>query len=222
MSIKKLFDSTDTTREYVSETNEKDAFKSVESSRNLEQIKIKQDYYTPHIDYANPEKFAKFGSAYLYYQSAMTRILDYYPYDGSDAEINKFHNGCLDIEKYILKNLYPRTNGYATLNKAGYGTDSPTITDGYGIPTAGYVEHITFHGGPGTGSASNKSLAQMSPNDYDDKFNTSNLYDENIYQTQGMPSSYGKGTRTSKECNMLIISTFNKISLTIKFFISIY
>lgn len=43
MSIKKLFDSTDKTREYVSEINEKDAFKSVESSRNLEQIKIKQD-----------------------------------------------------------------------------------------------------------------------------------------------------------------------------------
>ena len=197
MSIKKLFDSTDKTREYVSEINEKDAFKSVESSRNLEQIKIKQDYYTPHIDYANPEKFAKFGSAYLYYKSAMTRILDYYPYDGSDAEINKFHNGCLDIEKYILKNLYPRTNGYVTLNKAGYGTTTPTIADGYGVPSAGYQEHITFHGGPGTGSAANKTLAQMSPNEYNDKFNTSNLYDENIYQTQGMPSDYGKGTRTS-------------------------
>ena len=196
MSIKKLFDSTDKTREYVSDTSEKDAFKSVESAENLEQIKTKQNYYTPHIDYSKPTKFAKFGSAYLYYKTAMTRILDYYPYDGSGAEINKFHNGCLDIEKYILKNLYPRTNGYATLGKS-LATPS-SIAGDWGLhSTSANREYIEFVAGPGTGSVSGRSLVQLSPNKYNDKFDHANIYDENIYQTDGLPSDYGKGTRTT-------------------------
>ena len=96
-----IFDPTDTSKNYLSNTNQKDAFESVESSKNVEQIKIKQEHYVPQIDYSDPVTFAKYGSARLYYKSAMNRILDYYPYDGSDAEINEFYNQCLDIERYI-------------------------------------------------------------------------------------------------------------------------
>ena len=99
MSIKKLFDSTEKSRNYLTEKNSKDAFKEVESAQNLEQLRQKQEHFLPQVDYNNPEKFARFGSALLYYKSAFSRILDYYPYDGSDAEINKFYNDSLDIEK---------------------------------------------------------------------------------------------------------------------------
>ena len=104
----------------LSETNQKDAFKDVESERNLEQLKIKQDTYTPPVDYSNPVTFARYGSAYYYYKGAIERIHDYYPYDGSGAEINKFYNELLDVEKYIFDNLYPRTHGYIRLAVTGW------------------------------------------------------------------------------------------------------
>jgi hypothetical protein len=193
MSIKKLFDSTEKSRNYLTEKNSKDAFEEVESSRNLEQLRIKQEHFQPQIDYNNPEQFARFGSAILYYKSAFTRILDYYPYDGSDAEVNKFTNGNLDIENYILDNLYPRTNGYIQLNKAGYG--GSTITNGYG--SASNQEHIDFKGGPGTGSVTSTALKDLSINKYNEQINNSNIYDTDLYQNDGLPSNYGKGTRTS-------------------------
>jgi hypothetical protein len=71
MSIKKLFESADKSRNYLAETNEKDAFSSVESSKNVEQIAIKQNTFVPNIDYRYPENFAKFGSAYYYYSGAL-------------------------------------------------------------------------------------------------------------------------------------------------------
>ena len=43
MSIKKLFDSTDNSRNYLSTTTDKDAFKNVESSNNIQEIKEKQE-----------------------------------------------------------------------------------------------------------------------------------------------------------------------------------
>ena len=61
MSIKKLFEAADKSRNYLAETNEKNAFKDVESVRNVEQIAIKQQTFVPQIDYGDPENFAKFG-----------------------------------------------------------------------------------------------------------------------------------------------------------------
>ena len=101
MSIKKLFDSPNRNKNYLSDTDQKKAFADVESSRNVEQLSEKQNTFVPQIDFSEPENFVKYGSAYLYYKAAVERIYDYYPYDGSDAEINKFFNGLLDIEKYI-------------------------------------------------------------------------------------------------------------------------
>ena len=196
MSIKKLFGSDEAYRNYLSNKSQKDAFTDVESSRNAEQIKIRQDHYFPQIDYADPQTFARYGSARLYYKSAMNRILDYYPYDGSDAEINEFYNQCLDIEKYILDNKYPRTNGYITLCKDGCELN-PSIgkSKGYGVPLS--AEYIDFKGGPGTGSLNDGSLKNLASNPHNDKFQNSNIYDDSIYQTEGLPSDYGKGTRTS-------------------------
>ena len=194
MSIKNLFDSTNKSTKYLADTDEKDAFKSVESGRNVEQLHLKQQAFIPQIDYEKPAQFAKFGSAYLYYKSAFNRILDYYPYDGSDAEINKFYNNCLDIEKYILNNLYPRRTGYGTLG-SNLATPSSLVSK-YGLhASTANREYIELYGGPGTGSGD--TAVQQSPNPYNDKQQYSNIYDENIYQTAGLPDNYGKGTRTS-------------------------
>jgi len=192
MSIKKLFSSTDKSRNYLSDTNQKDAFEDVESQRNVEAIRVEQEAFVPQIDYANPANFARYGSAYLYYKSAIERILDFYPYDGSDAEINEFHNKSLDIENYIFNNLYPRTTGYVNISADGWGTQA-SETSGYGLPNT--LEYIEFKGGPGT--ASGDTYAALSPNPMSSKFQYSNIYDTDIYQTEGLPSDYGQGTRES-------------------------
>ena len=193
MSIKKLFESTDKARNYLSDRNEKEAFNEIESSRNAKQLSIKQDSFLPQIDYSEPANFAKYGSAYLYYKGAVERILDYYPYDGSDAELNKFHNESLDIEKYIFDNLYPRTTGYGLLSADGWGTLVGSLSGGYGHSSEN--EYIDFVGGPNT--ASHDTLAEAFNNPYDGKFQHSNIYDTDIYQTEGLPTNYGSGSRES-------------------------
>ena len=194
MSIKKLFESTNKVQEFVSQATGKDLFvEDAESFRNVEQKKIDQDRYVPQVDYSLPENFVRFGSARLYYKSALNRIKDYYPYDGSEAEKNEFLNGCLDIERYILDNKYPRTTGYVELGYGGYSVS--TLTDGYGVPTTD--EYIDFFGGPGTGRATSSKLKDLMPNPNDSKYNYSNIYDESIYVTADLPTDYGKGTRTS-------------------------
>ena len=193
MSIKKLFGSTDKNRNYLSDTNEKDAFSDVESSRNVSELSTKQDGFLPQIDYSEPANFAKYGSAYLYYKSAVERILDYYPYDGSSAEVTKFYNESLDIEKYVFNDRYPRTTGYALLSADGWGSRVGALSGAYGRPST--LEYIDFVGGPNTSSYS--GLVNAFSNPHDSKFQHSNIYDTDIYQTEGLPSDYGSGTRQS-------------------------
>ena len=156
MSIKKLFESTNKVQEFVSNSTSKDLFsEDVESQRNVELKKTDQERFIPQIDYSKPENFVRYGSARLYYKSALTRIADYYPYDGSEAEKNEFLNGCLDIERYILDNQYPRTTGYITI---GLGSTYNGTLKGQGYGVVANAEAIAFFGGPGTGSATGTSL----------------------------------------------------------------
>ena len=194
MSIKKLFGNLDKARNYLSDTTDKEAFDAVESGRNLKAIHKKQQTFVPQVNYNLPENFAKYGSAYLYYKSSIERIHDYYPYDGSDAEINEYYNNLLDIDRYILDNLYPRTNGYIHLSQGGWGSQASTEDD-YGLPST--LEYITFKGGPGTGSLDTESLSLLSPNAYNNTFQNANIYDEDIYTSAGLPSTYGSGSRES-------------------------
>jgi hypothetical protein len=193
MSIKKLFGSTDKSNNYLSDTNQKDAFQDAESARNVRAIKEKQETFVPQIDWSETKNFAKYGSAYLYYKGAVERIHDYYPYDGSDAEINEFYNNLLGVEKYIFDNEYPRTNGYAIISADGWGTTTINSGSGYGLPSE--LEYITFYGGPN--SSSYTTLDGAFSNPHDSRFQYSNIYDTSIYQTEGLPTDYGDGTRES-------------------------
>ena len=170
MSIKDLFDRS---TNYVSNTSQKDAFSDAESSRNVEAISEKHNAFEPQVDFNEPLSFARFGSAELYYQGAVDRIIDFYPYDGSDAEYNQFYNKSLGIEKYIFNNLYPRTNGYVN-----FSTSS-----------------ISLKGGPHTIAASNTKGLFKDPES--SQRETANVYDEDLYATAGLPSDYGDGTRES-------------------------
>ena len=201
MSIKDLFGSSDKQRNLLESQTEKDAFSEIESSRNLKQLNLRQKTYLPNVDYIKPETFAKFGSAYLYYKSAIERIIEFYPYDGSDAELNKFYNDSLDIEKYIFNDLYPRTTGYINLSATGYGSVSSVLIDNaeteqqsYGAPTT--PEYITFFGGPNIIEGVT-SLKKMITDPSSSQYQGNNLYETNIYTSEGLISDYGTGTRES-------------------------
>ncbi len=188
MSIKDLFGKS---TNYVSETDQKDAFSDAESSKNVQQITEKQSSFEPQIDYTDPQTFAKYGSAEMYYKSAIDRILDFYPYDGSDAEYNSFYNKSLDIEKYIFNNLYPRTNGYVDFAGSSY---------------------ISLKGGPHTIAASNTKGLFKDPQS--SQRETANIYNEDIYTTEGLPSDYGQGTRESN-----LLCDFER-GVTVEFWLS--
>ena len=197
MSIKKLFESTNDSRNYLSEESQKDAFQNVESAKNAAEIKKNQERFIPQVDYSQPTRFAKYGSAQLYYKAGIDRIIDYFPYDGSDYEVNEFTNNSLYIEKYIFDDLYPRTNGYALLSADGWGTRD-SAEDGYGLPDD--LEYIEFTGGPHTITSS--TSAGLFPDPESAKRNSANIYDTDIYTTAGLPSTYGTGSRESNlECN---------------------
>ena len=107
MSIKKLFDSTNKVTQYADFDNEKGVYSTVESSANAKNLTIEQATFVPDLDYSNPEKFAFYGSAYLYYKSAFDNVSDYYPYDGSLAEQSAFYNKMLPVDKYVFNKKYP-------------------------------------------------------------------------------------------------------------------
>ena len=71
-----------------------ESYKIIDASAELEST------IEPRMDYADPSTFATYGSAEEYYTSAIKNIYNFYPYDGSDAELNEFYNKSLDIEKY--------------------------------------------------------------------------------------------------------------------------
>ena len=170
MSIKDLFQRSTS---YVSDTNQKDAFSDAESSRNVKAISEKQNTFEPQIDYTDPASFVKFGSAELYYESAIDRIIDFYPYDGSDAEYNEFYNKSLDIEKFVFNNLYPRTNGYVNFSSSS----------------------ISLKGGPHTIVTSATKGLFKDPQSSQREM--ANVYDDDLYTTAGLPTDYGDGTRES-------------------------
>ena len=194
MGIKDLFKSSHQSLIYSDYKDQKEAFGSVESMENAQQLDAKQQTYIPSIDYNDPIQFARFASAELYYSGALSKIINYYPYDGSDAEKNGFYNELLEVEKYVFDSLYPRTTGYVIFSSDEWGSLNGSITQGYGLPSS--LEYITFNGGPGSGSVGS-SLASQSPNPNSDAFKYGNIYDTNIYQTEGLPDDYGKGTRVS-------------------------
>ena len=104
MSIKKLFDKGKTSQ-VVTSTDLQNLSEEIESPENLKQRFEDVNRFVPTVNFSDPENFARFGSAEKYYTDAMDRIVSYYPYDGSDAELNEFYNKSLDIEKFIFNNL---------------------------------------------------------------------------------------------------------------------
>jgi hypothetical protein len=150
MSIKDLFNNKGTPKIQGSVTSD-EMVKNVESQEYVEAKRTEFEQFVPPIDFVSASNFAKFGSAELYYEKAFERIYDYYPYDGTLAEITEFHNSSSYLDKHVFDNLYPRTNGYVVFNE---------------------TTKIDIFGGPHTASAG------MIGKTLESTFDSSMIYDE--------------------------------------------
>ena len=157
MSIKDLFNNPGTPKIQKSVTSD-ELVQNVESSAYVEAKRKEFERFVPPIDFSNPANFAKFGSAELYYEKAFERIHNYYPYDGTLHEKVEFENSSSYLDKYVLENLYPRTNGYLTFE-------------------AGGDQYISVFGGPHT--ASNGMIGKTLDSTFDDSMK----YDEEKKRT---------------------------------------
>lgn len=120
----------------------------VEGSDELLQEHSKlSNRYIPDVDYSDPKNFVRFGLASEYYKDCSTRILDYYPFDGSSKDKIEWENNCLDVDLYILKNHWPKTTGYANFSPNGWGNDV-SQTGSTGFRLSDNPEYIKFKTGP--------------------------------------------------------------------------
>ena len=139
MNIKSLFNNKTTTVDSAASGS-----KLVES-KDLVLTTIQRDEtFYPFIDFASASNFAKFGAAEEYYKNSIERIHNNYPYDGSENEKLVFELSSSYLDKYLLEQRYPKTNGYANFSYGGWGTQDSTA-DGYGLPDI--TEYIYLRGG---------------------------------------------------------------------------
>jgi hypothetical protein len=144
MSIKKYFEVAESIKALSGKTADEIA-SQVESVGYHEEDIIEEERFIPRVDFSKPENFARYGSAEEYYDQAIKRIYNEFPYDGSLRERLQWENESTYIDLYIYDNRYPRTNGYAIVSADGWGTQA-SITDGYGLPDD--LEYIYVKGGP--------------------------------------------------------------------------
>jgi hypothetical protein len=164
MSIKKYFE----VAENIQSLSNKSAHEiaaQVESAGYHEQDLIQEERFISRVDFSKPQNFARWGSAEEYYNQALKRIYEGYPYDGSLRERSEWHNESIDIDLYVFENRYPRTTGYGILSADGWGTGN--LVDGYGVPAT--PEYIYVKGGP--------NPHQVKETPYTIQFTGSNYYE---------------------------------------------
>ncbi len=162
MSIKNLFGK--------SVTSYEDVAKDVESTDFIDEVVAKRETYLPPIDFSDPANFVFYGSAELYYEAAIKRIYEDYPYDGSKSEQIEFEEKSSFLERWLFENKYPKTTGHVELGTTGL---LGSKIGSYHTTTA--PEYIHVHGGLHTGS-SNTNL--------DEHFETSAKYDASSNRVQ--------------------------------------
>ena len=188
MGIKDLFQNPQGSKVLSSEDFDREVQK-VESLENMQAKFYEKRRFMPNVDFSEPRNFARYGLAADYYVDSVDRVIREYPYDGSLKERALFLNSSSYLDHYVFESRYPRTTGYAVLSADGWGSLDGSITGEYGKPAS--VEYIKILGGPNTASAG------MPTGSLYQSFTGSNIYDTNIYNTDGMLANGRLGTRES-------------------------
>ena len=114
MSIKDLFDKGHSLK-FVKNKTQEDLAENVESHRYIDAYAEKRSRFRPNINFTTASNFARFGLAEEYYDIAIKRIYQTYPYDGSQAEKIEWENESNYLDLFIFENEYPKTNGYVSM-----------------------------------------------------------------------------------------------------------
>tara|TARA_Y100000592_G_scaffold22644_1_gene35163 strand:- start:3698 stop:12079 length:8382 start_codon:yes stop_codon:yes gene_type:complete len=166
-----------------------------ESHRNIEARVEEKNRFIPNLDFSDASNFVHYGSAKKYYESAFDRITNEYPYDGSSAEKTEFLNESSYLDLYVLENEYPTTTGYAIISSDQWGSNDGFLGTGAGAENAwgktNDLEYIKVFGGPHTASSG------MEGKPIHSEFSASNIYDADIYDTEGVLSLGREGSRES-------------------------
>ncbi len=198
MSSKNLFDKGKSYK-VLSSVDPSTLGQDAESYRNIRAQVADKNRFIPNIDFATASNFVRYGSAKKYYETSFDRITNEYPYDGSSAEKQEFHNSSSYLDLYVYEHEYPTTTGYANfavsddpdstaVNSADF--TSATTKTGWSAG-ASTVEYIRIYGGPHT--SSNGMIGKT----IHSEFSASNIYDSDIYDTEGVLSLGKQGTRES-------------------------
>jgi hypothetical protein len=171
MSIKNLFGKT--------VTSYNDAAVDVESTDFVDEVVAKRETYLPPIDFADPKNFVFYGSAELYYEAAIKRIYEDYPYDGSKAEQIEFEEKSSYLERWLYDNKYPKTTGHVVLGTSANLTTATGVYSNTTVP-----EYIRVWGGLHTDSTSS---------DLDYQLDNSAKYDTANNRTQNFNCDFTKG-----------------------------
>ena len=169
----------------------------VESSRYVDKRSSQKARYVPPIDFTSASNFARYGSSEEYYRNSFKRIYQQFPYDGTFSERTQFDNDSSFLDKYIFDNIYPRTNGHAIFSPSGWGTRTGDLKEGYGLSDS--LEYISILGGPNTSSTGMIGIP-LEATFGEAKYRTSpgaNVYDTDIYGTEGVNAAGRQGTRES-------------------------
>jgi hypothetical protein len=144
MSIKDLFNKGHSLKS-VKNKNQDDLVEDVESHRYVDAYSEKRDRFLPGSDFFTASNFARFGLAEEYYDTAIKRIYQTYPYDGSSAEKIEWENDSTYLDLFIFENGYPRTNGFVIINSSSHTYTTNTTGSIY---SSSAPQYITFYGGP--------------------------------------------------------------------------
>ena len=144
MSLKSLFSKVKS-KHILSNLNVKGMTEDVESGRYIDEYIKRKVEFEPHVDYTTASNFAKFGLAEEYYDAAIRRIYQQYPYDGSSYEKIKWINESNGLDLHVFENEYPRSHGYALFSPSGWGSRT-SVSGNYGNPAT--KEYIYVKGGP--------------------------------------------------------------------------
>lgn len=192
MSTKNLFDKAGSFKILESTDLQKLGLEA-ESRKNIEAKLEEKTRFIPNVDFSSASNFAFYGSAEKYYTDAVERIYKTYPYDGSNLEKTQFLNSSSYLDLYVFNERYPRTTGYIKFSDDTWGSLANTLANDeqWGAPAAADYEYIVVKGGPHT--ASNGMVGKT----IHSAFSSSNIYDTDIYETEGVLAGDRKGTRES-------------------------
>jgi hypothetical protein len=172
MDTKKYFDDPQT---IVSSADIDSLAKEVESYEYMGAYIQEKERFVPRIDFSSASNFAFFGSAEQYYNDAVKRIYQTYPYDGSLYERTSWYLSSSYLDNYVFENEYPRTNGFiriAARDTSGY-FDGASSNNYFSSSTP---EYILFRGGPHPSTRGKGKKVTDTSGDYRSGY--SNIYDQ--------------------------------------------